>query len=105
MSDGPQLGIGEILANRFVRRLSIAQFVSLFGDFLALFAVFNIVSFRLNGSPAAIGSITIAYMLPQACTGPLAGVFVDRWNVKRAMIASDLVRAVLVIALVYATKI
>jgi hypothetical protein len=36
--------------------------------------------------------------------GPLAGVFVDRWNVKRTMIISDLVRAALILGLVFVTR-
>src|SRR6266705_5502355 len=32
---------------------------------------------------------------------PFAGVFVDRWHLKRTMIASDLIRGVLVLALVF----
>ena len=34
--------------------------------------------------------------------GPLAGVFVDRWDVKRTMVSSDLLRGAVVIALVFA---
>ena len=31
--------------------------------------------------------------------GPIAGTFVDRWEHKRVMIAADLIRAVLVLAI------
>jgi hypothetical protein len=44
-------------------------------------------------------------LLPLAIVGPVAGVFVDRWNVKRTMIASDLTRAVLAALLVMATDV
>jgi MFS family permease len=40
-------------------------------------------------------------MAPLAIVSPLAGVFVDRWPLKRTMIASDLIRGVLVLALVF----
>src|SRR5256886_6733580 len=39
-----------------------------------------------------------------AIVGPLAGVFVDRWNVKRTMIISDLIRAALILGLVFVTR-
>ena len=81
--------------------LTWAQLVSVFGDFLALFAVFSIVSFRLHGSPAEVAGVSIAYMLPMACVGPAAGVFADRWAPKTTMVASDLVRAILAILLVF----
>ena len=40
-------------------------------------------------------------MAPLAIVSPLAGVFVDRWNLKQTLIASDLIRGVLVLALVF----
>jgi MFS family permease len=85
--------------------LLLAQVVSLFGDFVAIFGIFNIVSFRLHGSAAQVSGILIAYMLPQAFAGPVAGVFADRWSVKRTMIGSDLIRAVLAALLVYSTSV
>src|SRR5262249_33039719 len=40
-------------------------------------------------------------MLPVALISPVAGVFIDHWNVKRVMIASDLIRAGLILLLVF----
>ena len=91
----PQLGLKEVLKIKAVRTLWLAQIVSVFGDFLVLFAVLSVASFQLNATPAQVTFISIAFMLPFALIGPLAGVFVDRWNVKRTMIASDLIRATL----------
>jgi len=96
------LGIRDVLRLAPVRRLWLAQVVSIFGDFLALFAVLTHVSFGLHGTAAEVTGITIAFMLPFALIGPVAGVFVDRWNVRRTMITSDLVRAVIVVLLVTA---
>ena len=45
--------------------------------------------------------ILVAYLLPLALVSPLAGVFVDKWNVKWTMIASDMVRGVLVLVLLF----
>jgi len=92
----------ETLAIPGVRPLWIGQIVSIAGDFLAIFAVIGIASFRLGGTPAQITGVTISYMLPLALFGPLAGVFVDRWNPRRTMIASDLTRAALVMLLLCA---
>ncbi len=85
------------------RRLWIAQFVSIFGDFLAFYAVASYISFRLHGSPQQVTMIMVAFLVPFATVGPIAGVFVDRWDAKRTMIASDLTRAVLVLAMVFAS--
>jgi MFS family permease len=101
MAGQPEMSIREVFAIRELRWLTWAQLVSVFGDFLALFAVFSIVSFRLHGSPAAVAGVSVAYMLPMAFVGPAAGVFADRWSPKATMVASDLARAVLAILLVF----
>jgi MFS family permease len=47
-------------------------------------------------------TLQIAYMLPIAVLGVLAGVFVDRWALKPTMIVSDLSRAALCLLLLVA---
>jgi predicted MFS family arabinose efflux permease len=91
----------EVLHIPAVRRLWAAQIVSIFGDFLALFAVFAIVTFQLHGSPTQVSMILVAYLLPFAVISPVAGVFVDKWDVKLTMVGSDLIRGVLVLALLF----
>ena len=83
------------------RKLWMAQFVSIFGDFLALFGVISLITFRWHGNVMQVTYVSISYMAPLAIVGPVAGVFVDRWNVKRVMIASDAIRAVLSLMLVW----
>ena len=98
----PAFTLKTILQHKPFRTLWMAQFVSIFGDFLALFAIINFITFRLRGSAVQVTSVMILYMLPLAFITPLAGVFVDHWNVKRLMIASDLIRAGLIIGLIFA---
>src|SRR6266567_3647959 len=50
--------------------------------------------FVLTHSAAAVSGVLIAQYAPVFLLGPLAGVFVDRWNRRRTMITADLVRAV-----------
>src|SRR6202008_1383370 len=89
------MGFRDVLGITVMRRVWFAQGISLFGDFLALFAVISVVSFRMHGTPNQITLVQIAYMLPIAILGPLAGVFVDRWPLKPTLVASDLLRALL----------
>jgi MFS transporter, DHA3 family, macrolide efflux protein len=96
-----QLSFKEVFRIAGLRRLWFGQLISVFGDFLALFAVIGYVSFKLHGTPEQVTGISIAYLIPLALFGPLAGVFVDRWNVKATMIASDIVRGVLALSLVF----
>ena len=100
-SPTPHLTFRDVLKIRAVRRLWLAQLVSIFGDFLAIFAVFSLVTFQLHGTPTQVTMILVAYLLPLAVVSPLAGVFVDQWNVKWTMITSDLLRGVLVLALLF----
>ena len=94
----------EVLGLTVMRRVWIAQLISLIGDFLAVFAVISVVTYRMHGRPDQVTGVQIAYMLPLALLGPLSGVFVDRWPLKRTLIASDLVRAALVLLLFVATS-
>src|SRR5215475_7923286 len=100
-SPASALGFGDVLKTPAVKRLWIAQLVSVFGDFLAIFAVFIVVTFQLHGTPTQVSMILVAFLTPLAVVSPLAGVFVDKWNVKWTMIASDLIRGVLVISLLF----
>lgn len=97
----PSLSFKDVLKIQGMRRLWIGQLVSVFGDFLAIFAIFSIISFRMHGTATQVSLVLISYFVPFAFISPLAGVFVDRWNVKRTMIASDLIRAALCLLLLF----
>lgn len=92
-----------VFTQRDFRTLWLAQFVSVFGDFLALFGVISLITFRWHGTATQVTYLLIAYMLPLAVVSPISGVFVDRWRVKQVMIFSDLIRGVLVLLLLWVT--
>ena len=93
------LGMGAVLRIAPLRRLWYAQIVSVFGDFVALFAVLDIMTFNLHSTPQQITGVQIAYMAPIAVLGIISGVFVDRWPLKLTMVSSDLTRACLCLIL------
>jgi len=97
-----KVSFGQVLRNRQFFALWLANLVSSFGDWLALIALFSLIGFRWKGTPSEVSGIMIAYVIPVALFGTVAGVFVDRWNIKRTMIASDLIRAVLAASLALA---
>src|SRR5882724_12275561 len=99
------LSMGAVLRIPMMRRLWYAQIISVFGDFLALFAVIGILTFKLHATAQQITGVQIAYMLPIAVLGIMAGVFVDRWPTKPTMVSSDSIRAGLVLLLIFATQI
>jgi MFS transporter, DHA3 family, macrolide efflux protein len=99
------LSMGEVMRIPMMRRLWYAQTISVFGDFLALFAVISILTFKFKATPQQVTGIQIAYMLPIAVLGILAGVFVDRWPLKPTMVSSDSIRAVLCLLLLACTQV
>lgn len=76
--------------------LWIGQIISFIGDYFVWLSI-PIAINRLTGSAMLVGLSTIANALPVLLMGPVAGVFVDRWNRRNTMIAADLVRAGLVL--------
>src|SRR5271167_2648941 len=96
------LSMGDVMRIPMMRRLWYAQVISVFGDFLALFAVISILTFKLHATAQQVTGVQISYMLPIAVLGILAGVFVDRWPLKRTMVSSDSIRAVLCLLLIFA---
>ena len=64
----------------------LAQTISLFGDRLHQVAL-GVLVYALTDSPLATGLVFLAATLPNICSGPIAGTFVDRWEHKRVLIA------------------
>jgi MFS family permease len=92
--------IRDVLKIRDFRLLWSGQIVSNFGDNLTSLALLILVN-RLTGSTAALATMAIALALPRIIFGMLAGVYVDRYDRKRIMVISDLLRAVLVFGFVF----
>jgi MFS family permease len=73
------------------------QFVSQLGDRLAALA-FPWLVYKATGSAWGTGVVFALYTLPWVLFGPFAGVIVDRVDKRRLMIAMDVVRAAVVVA-------
>jgi MFS family permease len=97
------LTMRQVLGQTQFRRLWLGQLVSILGDFVALFAVQVAITFRMHGTAEDVTGVMVAYLVPFALIGPIAGVFVDRWNPRVTMIVSDVTRGVLIIFLAYTT--
>lgn len=95
------LGIRAVLRLHDFRQVWLAQAISDVGDgttFLLLLLVVN----ELTGSTTALAIMSIALVVPRLTVGLVAGVYVDRWNRRRVMLASDLLRAAIVLGFVVA---
>ncbi len=95
----------EVLGITIMRRLWYAQIVSNFGDFVALFAVIGLITYKMHANAQQVTGVQIAYQVPIAILGILAGVFVDRWPLKRTLISSDLIRGLLCLLLLVSTEV
>ena len=92
--------------NTDFRRLWTGQIVSEIGDWLNSIAVLAL-TIELAGrgrEGLAVAVYAIARHLPLFLFGPLAGVFADRLDRRRVMILSDILRAVLALGFLFASR-
>ena len=88
-----------VLRNRRFRVLWLSQFVSGLGDWLVIGLLIPLVTTLSGGSSLAVAGIMIAKIIPSLLFSSLIGVFVDRFDRRRLMIACDVARAVLTLFL------
>jgi MFS family permease len=86
--------------NRNYRNTWIGQVVSEVGDHFNNIAVFSL-AVATTKSGLVVSGIMLSRAIPAMLAGPLAGVVLDRFDRKRAMIASDLVRAVVAAGFIF----
>jgi MFS transporter, DHA3 family, macrolide efflux protein len=98
-TDAP-MTIREVLRIPDFRRLFGGQVVSDIGDGITLFLVLLVIN-DLTGSPVALALMAIAEAVPAFTVGLVAGVYVDRWDRRRVMLAADLLRAVIVLSFAF----
>jgi Na+/melibiose symporter-like transporter len=87
-----------VLRIRDYRLVLAGQLLSNIGDWLLLVAAPYFV-FELTGSTSATGLTLTAESVPAVLLGPVAGVFADRWDRRRTMIATDVLRAAAVLSM------
>ncbi len=85
--------------NRNYRWTWLGQVVSEIGDHFNNVAVLALVIER-TGSGLAVSTLMMARAVPAVLAGPAAGVALDRFDRRRIMITSDLVRALVALAFV-----
>jgi MFS family permease len=77
----------------------MGQVVSEVGDHFNSIAVLSL-TLKLTGSGLAVGGVMIARTLPAIIAGPVAGVALDRFDRRKIMIASDIVRSIIALAFI-----
>jgi MFS family permease len=94
--DNPVSYSALLRGNQNFRLLWLGQVVSLTGDWFNLIASSALIA-ELTQSGTAIGSLFVVRMLAPFLVSPIAGVVADRYNRKRILLATDLLRAVVVL--------
>jgi MFS family permease len=93
---------GALLArNRNYRYTWLGQIVSEVGDHFNNIAVLSLAVAETH-SGAAVAGLMLSRAIPAVLAGPLAGVMLDRFDRRRIMIASDLIRGVVALGFIYA---
>lgn len=80
------------------RLLWLAGLTSVIGDWVIV-AGLPFYVYEQTRSPLAVGGLFLAYYAPRILVSPLAGVLVDRLDRKQILVASDLARVPLLVAL------
>ncbi|MDQ6694871.1 MAG: MFS transporter [Chloroflexota bacterium] len=87
-----------VLKSAGFRNLWLGQTISQIGDYFAFLAMtVTVAGFSTDptSTTAAVSGMMISFTLPRLIFGVLAGVFVDRWDRRRTMIVSDVLRVFL----------
>ena len=86
----------RLLANRDYSRLWFGQLVSNIGTAISSLALL-FFAYAITSSPMAMAILAIAQTAPVVLFAGFIGVYIDRWNRKTIMIASDVARTVLIL--------
>ncbi|PYV93392.1 MAG: MFS transporter [Acidobacteria bacterium] len=84
--------------NRNFRRLWLAQIISEVGDWFYTLAIYSLL-LQLTGRAGSVALALVLQVLPQTLVGPAAGIVNDRISRKKVMIAADVLRTVIVFAM------
>jgi MFS family permease len=84
------------LGQRNFQLLFAGQLFSQAGDQFLFIAALSIVN-RLTASPLALSGLALAISIPQLAFGLMGGVLVDRFDRKRLLIVSDVLRALVIL--------
>jgi MFS family permease len=90
----------SLLRNVRFLRLWAGQGISFVGDFVSTVALVILVV-DLSGSASAVGGLLVARLVPTLAS-PLVGVLADRLDRRAILVTSDLARAILILAAVFA---
>jgi MFS family permease len=78
-------------------RFWFAQLFSQFGDRVYQMALVGLMAIRHPGSVLAITNMLSFTIIPVFIVGPIAGVYIDRWDRRKTLFICDFIRGVLIL--------
>jgi len=84
-----------VLRIKDFRKLWLSMSLSSFGDWLGLLAITATATSLVHGFAAAnfaLGGVLLFRLLPAIVLGPLAGAFADRFDRRKTMVVTDVIR-------------
>ena len=100
VAPAPTARVSGPFINRAFALLWAGQSVSNLGDWVFNTTLMLWIALGLGHNqpwaPAAVSGVLIARFVPTILIGPLAGVFVDRWDKRRTLLWADALRALLI---------
>ena len=77
----------------------LAQLISQFGDRLNQMALVGLVASHHSGSAFELAKLLSFTIIPVFIVGPIAGVYVDRWDRRTTLFVCDFIRALLTLSI------
>lgn len=93
------LGFIRDIKNQHFMRLWWAQLISQFGDRLNQMALIGLIAEREPGSAYSLAKLFAFTIIPVFIIGPIAGVYVDRWDKRQTLFVCDILRGLLVLTI------
>lgn len=97
-----------LLRNRSFRALAASTFLSSMGDWIGFLAIIALTADILGPTRAAafaVSGVMIARVVPSLLLGPVAGVFVDRWDRRRVMVTTHLGRGLVMLFIPFTNEV
>jgi len=95
------MGFRKTFQNRSFFFFWLAQLISQFGDRINQMALVGLVAGRQFGAASTmeLAKLLAFTIIPVFIVGPIAGVYVDRWDRKKTLFFCDLIRGLLILTI------
>ena len=92
-----------LLKNRDVRRLFVADNISIIGDYFSYVALAGLVK-QVTDSNFLVALVYVAFTMPFFFTTPLAGPVIDKFNRRNVIVAVSLMQAACAVGFLFASE-